>query len=127
MGMQVVVSSLKNSALYSWLLEKTRHLVKSNWDALTNTARPLEAMQSQNDTFSFFSKKNSSSKFHRKLIYTQDQVNAANYVLFVFYPILLICCTVGNSLNLAILGHQKKRESTSIYLIVVAISDLFVL
>ncbi|GAU99783.1 hypothetical protein RvY_10735 [Ramazzottius varieornatus] len=59
--------------------------------------------------------------------YTNEQIKKAFFVTWVFYPILLALCTVGNVLNLIVLFHEKPKGSTNVYMTSVAIADLFVL
>ncbi|XP_055328258.1 uncharacterized protein LOC129581297 [Paramacrobiotus metropolitanus] len=53
--------------------------------------------------------------------------NPTNWVEFVFYPILLLFCTVGNILNLLVLGTERNKTTTSVFLIWLALSDLCIL
>lgn len=59
--------------------------------------------------------------------YTLGQIRKSYYFQFILYPILLLCCTVGNVLNLVVLGKTKKKGSTNAYMMTVAIANLFVL
>ena len=49
------------------------------------------------------------------------------WVEIIGYPVLLMLCTVGNTMNLVVLGSSKRKTSTTVYLMCLAVSDLFVL
>ena len=49
------------------------------------------------------------------------------YAHLVGYPVLLLICSVGNSLSLYVWLRLPHKSSTAIYLTTVAFSDLFVL
>ncbi|GAU90067.1 hypothetical protein RvY_02539 [Ramazzottius varieornatus] len=49
------------------------------------------------------------------------------YLHLIAYPVLLLICTIGNSLSLSVWLRLPDKSSTAIYLSTVALSDLFVL
>ncbi|GAU97279.1 hypothetical protein RvY_08604 [Ramazzottius varieornatus] len=49
------------------------------------------------------------------------------YVHLIGYPVLLLICTIGNTLSLSVWLRLPHKSSTAIYLTTVAFSDLFVL
>ncbi|XP_055344108.1 platelet-activating factor receptor-like [Paramacrobiotus metropolitanus] len=59
----------------------------------------------------------------------EEEVYASQweYVFIVCYPILLITCTFGNSLNILILGLAKDPQSITVFLLALAVGDLLTL
>lgn len=62
-----------------------------------------------------------------KPAFSVDQIKMAYYLIWIAYPILLACCTVGNILNLIVLAKEKDKASTNCYMTAVAVSDLLTL
>jgi hypothetical protein len=56
-----------------------------------------------------------------------DQSFDTTYISLVAYPILLLACTLGNSMNIIILSRLAKIKVKEIILFSLAISDLSVL
>ena len=46
------------------------------------------------------------------------------WVEYIFYPILLFLCTVGNVLGIIVLSTDVAKTTTNVYLICLAVSDL---
>jgi hypothetical protein len=46
--------------------------------------------------------------------YTEEQIDSVKFVMIAIYPVLLLCCTVGNVLNLIVLAHEQPKGSTNV-------------
>ncbi|OQV16712.1 hypothetical protein BV898_09221 [Hypsibius exemplaris] len=109
-------------------LNETAHLSNLSYVNVSSFLAHLPRASFNSSHFNITNNASSIITMLNPLDYSREQLQMANnLVLGIFYPLLLACCTIGNVLNLIVLFREKPKGSTNVYMMSVAISDLFVL
>ncbi|OQV16708.1 hypothetical protein BV898_09218 [Hypsibius exemplaris] len=108
-------------------LNETAHLSNLSYVNVSLLLAHLPRASSNGNHFNVTNSSSSMNTTLNPLDYSKEQLQMIQLVLGPLYPILLACCTIGNVLNLIVLFREKTKGSTNVYMMSVAISDLFIL